>query len=110
MQRDDDSANDHNDEKKNDQQAHPKAKLLANHRKNEIGVRVGQVEHLLAAIAETESFHSAAAPGDQRLHLLQAGVFLVALEICKRDQPLHPCVGGADKNYAASKDRQEAKQ
>ena len=58
-----------------------KPKFLADHRKNEIGVRVGQVEHFLAAVAEAEPFDSAAAPGDQRLHLLQAGVLFVALGI-----------------------------
>ena len=81
VQRDHDSADDDDDEQKDHEQTDPQTELFADHRKNEIGVRVGQIEHFLAAVAETESFHSAAAPRDQRLHLLQTGIFLEALRI-----------------------------
>ena len=74
--------------KKDDEQADPQSELLADHRKNEIGVRVGQVEHFLPAVAETETFHSAAAPRDQRLHLLQTGVLLEVFRIQKGESRL----------------------
>ena len=64
-------------------------KFLADHRENEVGVRVGQVEHFLPAVAEPETFDSAAAPRDQRLHLLQAGVLLEAFRIHESREPSH---------------------
>src|SRR5207245_5896038 len=110
MQRDDDSANNHNHKKKNDKQTDSQPELLTDHRKNEIGVRVRQIEHFLPAVSEPETFHSAATPGDQRLHLLKARVIFVALKIGERDQPLHAGVGRADKNDAGSNDREQAKE
>src|SRR2546423_9144040 len=86
MERDHNSANDYDDEQKHDEQTDAQAELFADHRENEIGVRVREVEHFLPAVTETESIHSSATPRDERLHLLQSGVFFVALEIRERDQ------------------------
>ena len=70
---------------------------------------VGKVEHFLAAVAETKSFHPAAAPCDQRLHLLKSGVFLVTLQIGERDQAFHARVRRGHKNDAASDNGEQAK-
>ena len=74
---------------KDDEQTDPQTELLADHRENEIGVRVGKVEHFLAAVPEAEAFHSTAAPRDQCLHLLQASVVLEAFGIHKGGEPGH---------------------
>ena len=89
VQRDHHSADDDDDEQKNDEQTDAQPELFADHRENEIGVRVRQVEHFLPAVAEAEAFDSAAAPRDQRLHLLQARVFFELLRIHERGEPRH---------------------
>ncbi len=88
--------------KKHDEQAHPQTQLLADHRKNEVGVGIRKVEHFLPAVSETEAFHSAAPPRDQGLHLLQTGVVLKAFRIHERGKPAHSFrhVGGDEKNSA----------
>src|SRR2546423_14246748 len=89
MQGDNHSANDDYYEKKNHQETDAQTKLFADNGKNEVGVRVGEIKHLLPAIAETESFHPAAAPREQRLHLLQTGILFEPLRIKKRREPSH---------------------
>ena len=89
VERDHHPADDDHDEEKDDEQADAQAKLLADHRKNKVGVRVGQVEHLLPALAEPEPFHPATAPGDQGLHLLQTGVVLKFLGIHESGESRH---------------------
>ena len=69
--------------------------------KDEIGVSVGQVEHFLAAIAESKTFHSAAAPRDKCLHLLQAIGLLIRFEIAKRSEPGH-ALGHPDRDQSQS--------
>ena len=89
VQRDHHSAHDDDDEEEHDEQTDAQTEFLADHRENEIGVRIGQVEHFLPAVAEAESFHSAAAPGDECLHLLQASASLIALRIHESREPAH---------------------
>src|SRR5438874_5452229 len=108
MERDHDAANDYDDKQKHDEQTDPQPQLFADHRENEIGVSVGKVEHFLPAVSETESIHPAAAPCDQRLHLLQSSVFFIALEICERDEALHPRVRRANENHTGTDDREQA--
>ena len=87
VERDRHPANDDEDEKKNDEQTEAQTQLLAHDRENEVSVSVGQVGHFLPAVAETETVDSAAPPGDQRLHLLQAGRQLVLLRMEERQEP-----------------------
>ena len=100
MQRDHRPADDDDDEEKHDEQTHPQTEFFADHRENEVGVRVGKVEHFLPAIPEAETFDSAAAPRDQRLHLLQAGVFFEAFRIHESGKPAHAFrhLGGDEEN------------
>src|SRR5437868_14669291 len=98
MQRDHHPANDDDDKQKDDEQADAQSQFLADHWKNEIGVRVGQIEHFLATVAETKPFHTAAAPRDQRLHLLQTGILFVILRMYGREEAAHSLrhAGGGD--------------
>ena len=50
------------------------AELLGQHREQEVGVRLGQIEELLHALAEPDAEPLAAADGDQRLRELEAAV------------------------------------
>ena len=97
VQRNHRSANDDDDEEEDDKQTGAQTKFLADNWENEIGVRVGQVEHFLAAVAESKTFHSAAAPRDQCLHLLQAIGLLIRFEIAKRSEPGH-ALGHPDRD------------
>ncbi len=76
--------------------------------KDEVGVRVGQVEHFLPAVAEPKSFDSATAPRDERLQLLQASALLVELRIHESGQPPHPFGHrrGDEKNSADAECRE----
>src|SRR4026208_1835878 len=89
MQRDHDAANNDDHEQKDYEQTEPQTEFFANNWENEIRVCVRQIKHFLATIAQTESFHSSATPGNQCLHLLQAGVFLVVLGGEKSGDPPH---------------------
>ena len=104
VQRDQQSANNDDHEQEHDQQTDSQAELFADHGKDEIGVRVRQVEHLLPAVAEAEAFHSTAAPRDQRLHLLEARVILETFRVHECGQPCHSLrhMGRDEKNSAES--------
>ena len=52
-------------------------------------MRVRQIKHFLTTVTKAQSLHSATAPGDQCLHLLQASVFLVVLRMKKGGEPSH---------------------
>ena len=89
MQRNHDAANNYHNEQKNHQKTKPQTKLFADDWKNKICVRIRQIQHLLPTIAQPKPVHPAAAPGDQRLHLLQAGIVLVILRMKKSGEPSH---------------------
>ena len=97
MQRNHDAANNYHNEQKNHQKTEPQAKFFADDWKNKIGVCVRQIQHLLATVPQSEAVHPAAAPGDQRLHLLQSGVVLVVLRMKKRGEAPH-ALGDSRRN------------
>ena len=63
--------------------------LLADQREDEIGVRLGQEEHLLLALPEPDAAEAAGAEGDERLHELKAGVLRVRPRIEEGEQAPH---------------------
>src|SRR6266850_438801 len=110
MQRDHQPADDDYDKKEYDEQTHPQTKLLADHRENEVGVRIGKIEHLLPAVPEPETFHSTTSPRDQSLHLLQTSVLFEAFGIHKRREPAHAFrhVRRDEENAGQATEREEA--
>src|SRR5215471_12509754 len=104
MDRDRHSADDHEHEEKNDEQTKSQTQLLANDRKNEVGVGIRKIGHFLPPVAETEAFDPAAAPRDQGLHLLQSSSEFVILGVKKSEQPAVTFgdAGGKIKNRAHS--------
>src|SRR5437773_9306457 len=90
VQRNHHSANDDDDKQEDYEQAETQTKLFTDDRKNEIGMRVREIKHFLAAVAETEPVDAATAERNQGLHLLQAGVFFETLRIEKCREPTHP--------------------
>src|SRR6185312_3337160 len=88
------------------------SELFADDWKNEIGVRVRQVEHFLATVAEAKPVYSAAAQSDQRLHLLQTGVLFETFRIEKSGQAAHTFrhLRGDKENAAQTCEGNQAKQ
>ena len=64
--------------------------LLRQHREQEIGVRLGQIEELLHALAEADAEPFAAADRDQRLRELEAAVERIRPGIEECDQAAQP--------------------
>jgi hypothetical protein len=58
----------------------------------------------LPAVPQTKAFHATAAPGDERLHLLQTSVILVALGVHESGEPAHALrhAGGNEKHSGES--------
>ena len=55
-----------------------KPELLADHGQDHVGVRLGQVEELLHALAEADAERPAGADRDHRLHRLEARALRVS--------------------------------
>ena len=72
--RDVEAAPDQRDEQRQRQHDAGEAQLLGQHREQEVGVRLRQIEQLLHALAEPDAEPLAAADGDQRLRELEAAV------------------------------------
>src|SRR5207249_11382687 len=89
MERDHDPANNDGHKQKDHEQTEPQTKLFADNRKNEVCVRVREIKHLLATITQAKPFHSTTAPGDECLHLLQAGIFFEILRMEKAGESAH---------------------
>ncbi len=85
-----------------------KAELLADHRVDEVVVRLGQVEQLLDAAHQTAAEDAAGADGDHRLNQLEPAVQRVAPRIEKREHPLAAVVRRHDQEIAARGCRQAA--
>ena len=75
------------------------AELLGEHREQEIGVRLGQIEELLHALAEAHAEPLAAADRDQRLRELEAAVVRVRPGIEER---VEARAGGTATSSASS--------
>ena len=71
-----------------------KAQLLADDREDEVGVRLGEVEQLLAARGEAHAGHSAAAERDERLAQLEAVAQRIAEGVEEGEDPGDPVFGG----------------
>src|SRR6266576_5018491 len=89
MQCDHHSTHDHDNKQEHHQQTHSQSQFFTNHRKNEVSMGIRQIQHLLPSVTQTEAFHSAAPPGNERLHLLQSGVVFEFFRIHKRGQSAH---------------------
>ncbi len=67
------AAPEEDDEGQDDREGAEQAQLLADHREDEVAVRVGQVEELLAALHQADAGDAAGAHRDQALDDLVAG-------------------------------------
>src|SRR3989449_11302042 len=69
---------DHREEREDDERP-GQPELLADHREEEVGVRLGEVEHLLPALAEPHTPQAPRAEGDERLLQLEADAERIAV-------------------------------
>src|SRR5437762_2702083 len=75
---------DHREEPQDDERP-GQAELLADHREEEVGVRLGEVEHLLLARAEPHAPQAPRAEGDERLLQLEVDAERIAVRVEEGD-------------------------
>src|SRR5437762_2880897 len=75
----------HHREEREDDERPGQAELLADHREEEVGVRLGEVEHLLLARAEPHAPQAPRAEGDERLLQLEVDAERIAVRVEEGD-------------------------
>src|SRR5918996_133061 len=93
-------------ERADDEHRADETELLADHREDHVGVRLGEVEHLGDALPEALAREASGAEADQRLHDLKARAFRVAPGVEEAEDTGATVGLGPDRDHA-DPDREE---
>src|SRR5438094_468085 len=99
----------HHREAREDDERPGQPELLADHREEEVGVRLGEVEHLLPALAEPHTPQAPRAEGDERLLELEVDAEGIAVGV-KEGDDARPAIGRLPRHGGERRERRQRRE
>ena len=99
----------HHREERQDDERSGQPELLADHREEEVGVRLGEVEHLLPALAEPHTPQAPRAEGDERLLELEVDTERIAVGV-KEGDDARPAIGRLPRHRDQRRERRQRRE